>query len=295
MGAAGMPVERSKDFKNSSLRLAAPAAAPSAWAWSLVFAAGRGQRVPARARPQDPRATPPTSSSPGSQSPAGHRLHQPAQHPAAWRSCLYVGRRPCWPTCRPTSWPASCSARCTACAPTVEDKLNRLPLSYVDRQPRGDLLSRVTNDIDNVAQSLQQTLSQMLTSTLTIVGVLIMMFTISPLLAADRADHHPGVAAAPSSSSPAGPRRASSTSGRHTGTLNAQVEEAFTGHALVKVFGRQRDVEAPLQREERGALRGQLRRPVHLRHHPAGDDVPRQPELRGHRRDRRPAGGRRAR
>ena len=46
----------------------------------------------------------------------------------------------------------------------VEDKLNRLPLRYVDRQPRGDLLSRVTNDIDNVAQSLQQTLSQLLTS-----------------------------------------------------------------------------------------------------------------------------------
>ena len=65
----------------------------------------------------------------------------------------------------------------------VEDKLNRLPLSYVDSQPRGDLLSRVTNDIDNVAQSLQQTLSQMLTSALTIVGVVIMMFTISPLLA----------------------------------------------------------------------------------------------------------------
>ena len=71
----------------------------------------------------------------------------------------------------------------------VEDKLHRLPLSYVDRQPRGDLLSRVTNDIDNVAQSLQQTLSQLLTSMLTIVGVLIMMFTISPLLALVAADH----------------------------------------------------------------------------------------------------------
>jgi ATP-binding cassette subfamily B multidrug efflux pump len=58
-----------------------------------------------------------------------------------------------------------------------------LPLGYVDRQPRGDLLSRVTNDIDNVAQSLQQTLSQLLTSVLTIVGVLVMMFTISPQLA----------------------------------------------------------------------------------------------------------------
>ena len=65
----------------------------------------------------------------------------------------------------------------------VEDKLNRLPLSYVDGQPRGDLLSRVTNDIDNISQSLQQTLSQLLTSVLTLVGVLAMMFLISPLLA----------------------------------------------------------------------------------------------------------------
>ena len=66
----------------------------------------------------------------------------------------------------------------------VEDKLTRLPLSYVDGQPRGDLLSRVTNDIDNIAQSLQQTLSQLLTSLLTLVGVLTMMFIISPILAA---------------------------------------------------------------------------------------------------------------
>ncbi len=65
----------------------------------------------------------------------------------------------------------------------VEAKLNRLPLGYVDRQPRGDLLSRVTNDIDNVAQSLQQSLSQLLTSALTIVGVMVMMFIISPVLA----------------------------------------------------------------------------------------------------------------
>ena len=67
---------------------------------------------------------------------------------------------------------------------SVERKLNHLPLSYIDRQPRGDLLSRVTNDIDNLAQSLQQTISQILTSLLTLIGVAIMMITISPLLAA---------------------------------------------------------------------------------------------------------------
>ena len=75
----------------------------------------------------------------------------------------------------------------------VEAKINRLPLRYFDRQTRGELLSRVTNDIDNVAQALQQTLSQLLTSLLTVVGVMAMMFVVSPLLAVDRPGHHPGV------------------------------------------------------------------------------------------------------
>ena len=124
----------------------------------------------------------------------------------------------------------------------VEDKLNRMPLRYVDRQPRGDMLSRVTNDIDNLAQSLQQTLSQLLTSSLTLVGVLIMMITISPLLAL--------VAIVTIPLSVFTMRFITKRSKtkfvdqwRHTGTLNAQVEEAFTGHSLVKVFGRQKDVE----------------------------------------------------
>ncbi|HUG07326.1 MAG TPA: ABC transporter transmembrane domain-containing protein, partial [Acidimicrobiia bacterium] len=65
----------------------------------------------------------------------------------------------------------------------VEDKLNRLPLRYFDRQPRGELLSRVTNDIDNVSQTLQHTMSQLLTSLLTIIFVVGMMFYISPTLA----------------------------------------------------------------------------------------------------------------
>ena len=75
----------------------------------------------------------------------------------------------------------------------VEDKINALPLSYIDKQQRGDLLSRVTNDIDNVAQSLQQTLSQMLTSVLLLVGVLVMMFIDLAAAGARRARHRPGV------------------------------------------------------------------------------------------------------
>ena len=125
----------------------------------------------------------------------------------------------------------------------VEAKLNRLPLSYVDRQARGDLLSRVTNDIDNMSQSLQQTLSNMLTAILTILGVVIMMFSISPILACVSLVVIPfslvltRVVAARS-------RKRFASQWRHTGELNALVEESITGHAIVKAFGKQGEVEA---------------------------------------------------
>ena len=75
----------------------------------------------------------------------------------------------------------------------AEAKVHALPLRHIDQQARGDLLSRVTNDLDNLAQSLQQTMSQMLTSVLLLIGVAVMMFTISPLLARRRAHHRAGV------------------------------------------------------------------------------------------------------
>ncbi len=124
----------------------------------------------------------------------------------------------------------------------VEDKLNRMPLRYVDGQRRGDLLSRVTNDIDNVAQSLQQTLSQLLTSSLTLIGVLIMMLTISPLLALVTLVIVP-VSIFTMKAITKRSKAKFVDQWRRTGSLNAQVEEAFTGHALVKVFGRQAEVE----------------------------------------------------
>lgn len=124
----------------------------------------------------------------------------------------------------------------------VENKVNLLPLKYVDKQARGDLLSRVTNDIDNVAQSLQQTLSQMLTSVLLLAGVAIMMFTISPLLAVVALTTVPvSVFGMRVIARRARPRFMSQW--RSTGILNAQIEETFTGHAVVKAFGRQREVE----------------------------------------------------
>jgi ATP-binding cassette subfamily B protein len=124
----------------------------------------------------------------------------------------------------------------------VEDKLNRLPLPYFDRQPRGEVLSRVTNDIDNISQTLSQTMSQLLTSLLTVIGVVTMMFVISPLLALIALVTIPvsiGVTKVIA-------RRSQGhfiSQWKTTGRLNAHIEEAFTGHELVKVFGRQREVE----------------------------------------------------
>ncbi|HLT10518.1 MAG TPA: ABC transporter ATP-binding protein [Micromonosporaceae bacterium] len=125
----------------------------------------------------------------------------------------------------------------------VEEKLHRLPLPYFDKQPRGEILSRVTNDIDNVAQSLQQTLSQLLTSLLTVIGVLVMMFVISPLLTLI------ALVAVPLSiyvtkQIAKRSQRQFIAQWTHTGAVNAHIEEAFTGHELVKVFGRRREVEA---------------------------------------------------
>ncbi|HET7474451.1 MAG TPA: ABC transporter ATP-binding protein [Dermatophilaceae bacterium] len=125
----------------------------------------------------------------------------------------------------------------------VQDKLARLPLSYLDGQPRGEVLSRVTNDIDNVAQSLQQTLSQLLTSVLTVIGVLAMMLYVSPLLAVVALVTVPVSAlvtvAIGKRSQPLFVQQWATT-----GRLNAHVEQMYTGHELVKVFGRQHEASA---------------------------------------------------
>ena len=119
----------------------------------------------------------------------------------------------------------------------AEEKIGRLPLKYFDTQSRGDLLSRVTNDIDNIATSLQQGLSQILNSVLTVVSVLIMMVWISPELALV------SLIAIPLSMF-ASVKIAKRSKVEFvaqwdwTGKLNGHVEEMHTGHALVKVFGR---------------------------------------------------------
>ncbi|MFH9661135.1 ABC transporter ATP-binding protein [Streptomyces sp. NPDC017248] len=122
----------------------------------------------------------------------------------------------------------------------VQAKLSRLPLSYFDKRQRGEVLSRATNDIDNIGQTLQQSMGQLINSVLTIIGVLVMMFWVSWILAL--------VALVTVPLSFVVATRVGKRSQPHfvqqwrsTGKLNAHIEEMYTGHALVKVFGRQEE------------------------------------------------------
>jgi len=128
----------------------------------------------------------------------------------------------------------------------VEGKLHRLPLRFFDKQPRGEILSRVTNDIDNLAQSLQQTISQLLFSALTVVGVLLMMFLVSPLLAVVALVTVP-VSMVVATQVAKRSQKLFVAQWKNTGALNGHIEEAFTGHDLVTVFGRRREVEQVFQ------------------------------------------------
>ncbi|MEU7701123.1 ABC transporter ATP-binding protein [Streptomyces sp. NPDC015492] len=134
----------------------------------------------------------------------------------------------------------------------VQTKLARLPLSYFDKAKRGEVLSRATNDIDNISQTLQQSMGQLINSLLTIVGVLAMMFWISPLLALVALVTVPvSVFVAARIGKRSQPHFVQQW--KSTGTLNAHVEEMYSGHALVKVFGRQEE-SAKDFREQNEAL-----------------------------------------
>ena len=140
----------------------------------------------------------------------------------------------------------------------VEDKVHRLPLSYFDTVQRGELLSRLTNDVDNVTNTLQQSLSSALTAILTVVGVLGMMFSISWKLALVALIMFPlmgvvfGVI---------GPRsqKAFTHQWARTGKINTRVEESFSGHALVQVYGRTDSVREAFAAENEELFRASLR------------------------------------
>jgi ATP-binding cassette subfamily B protein len=123
----------------------------------------------------------------------------------------------------------------------VEDKIHRLPLRYFDSAPRGDVLSRVTNDVDNVSQSLQQTMSQLLISVFSVLGILVMMFWISWQLAVIALLTVPAaIVVTAQIAKRSKPHFVDQW--KYTGLVNAQVEEAYSGHEVVTAFGRNREV-----------------------------------------------------
>ncbi|WP_404442956.1 ABC transporter ATP-binding protein/permease [Microbacterium marinum] len=131
---------------------------------------------------------------------------------------------------------------------SVEAKLNRLSLSHFDKVQRGELISRVTNDIDNITQTMQQSLSGALTAVLTVVGVLVMMFSISWQLAIVALIALPLMGVIFGVIGPKS-QKAFGVQWRKVGRLNARVEESFSGHSLVRVFGREADAQERFQQE----------------------------------------------
>ncbi len=121
----------------------------------------------------------------------------------------------------------------------VNQKLERLPLKYYDGRPNGETLSRVTNDIDTIGSTLQQSVTSFITSIVTIVGILIMMLTISPLLTLI------SLVSLPLSIFAIRPilkrsQKYFADQQRTLGQLNGHVEEMYTGHPVVKAFGHER-------------------------------------------------------
>ncbi len=122
----------------------------------------------------------------------------------------------------------------------IERKINRLPLSYFDGRQRGDVLSRVTNDVDNIQQALQQAFSQLVQSVLTVIGIGAMMFWVSwqlgliAILALPLSGIIVGIVGVRA-------QKLFTKQWKRTGDLNGHIEESFTGHELVRVFNR--DVE----------------------------------------------------
>ncbi|WHX48843.1 ABC transporter ATP-binding protein [Paenibacillus woosongensis] len=120
----------------------------------------------------------------------------------------------------------------------VNDKLSRLPLKYYDARTHGEILSRVTNDMDNISSTLQQSMTQLISSVLTIIGVIVMMLSISPLMTLIAVLTIPLSIMAITSIAKRSQRQFVRQQ-KELGMLNGHVEEMYTGHKVVKVFGRE--------------------------------------------------------
>ncbi|WP_422115659.1 ABC transporter ATP-binding protein [Brachybacterium sp. UNK5269] len=136
----------------------------------------------------------------------------------------------------------------------VEEKLHQLPLAYFDRMKRGEILSRVTNDIDNIQNTLMNTVTGLVNSILMVIGVLVMMLTISWQLSLIALAVIP-VALVLTGVVGSRAQKLFAQQWDATGVVNSEVEEAYTGHALVTVFGRRDEVAARFEEHNQNLFR----------------------------------------
>ncbi|MBA2938055.1 ABC transporter ATP-binding protein [Paenibacillus sp. CGMCC 1.16610] len=121
----------------------------------------------------------------------------------------------------------------------ISDKLTRVPLSFFDSRSHGDTMSRATNDVDTISSTMQQSLTQLITSIVTLLGIIIMMLTISPLLTLVTIITLPlSILATKMIASRS--QKYFKGQQKTLGELNGHVEEMYTGHTIVKAFGRER-------------------------------------------------------
>ena len=123
----------------------------------------------------------------------------------------------------------------------ISEKINRMPMNYFDTRTHGEVLSRVTNDIDTLSQSLNQSATQIITSFTTIIGVLIMMLSISPLMTLVALLILP-VSLGLISMIVKHSQRHFKNQQEYLGHVNGQVEEVYSGHNIVKAFNKEEDV-----------------------------------------------------
>ena len=130
----------------------------------------------------------------------------------------------------------------------ISEKINRLPMNYFDRQPHGEILSRITNDVDTLSQSLNQSATQLITSVATIIGVLVMMLSISPLMTLIALLILP-VSVGLISVIVKRSQKYFKSQQEYLGHVNGQVEEVYGGHNIVKAFNKETDVIAEFDRD----------------------------------------------
>ena len=130
----------------------------------------------------------------------------------------------------------------------ISEKINRLPMNYFDRQPHGEVLSRITNDVDTLSQSLNQSATQLITSVTTIIGVLVMMLSISPLMTLIALLILP-VSVGLISVIVKRSQKYFKNQQEYLGHVNGQVEEVYGGHNIVKAFNKETDVIAEFDRD----------------------------------------------